>query len=69
MDKFRISLSAARKNANLTQKEVADKLGISISTICLWENGGAEPRVSQAVALSKLYNVPIDNIFFPTCSA
>lgn len=65
MEKLRISLSAARANANLTQKEVAEKLKISKSTVCLWESGEAEPRISQALALSELYGIPIDNIFFP----
>ena len=63
---FRISLAAARVNANLTQDEVANKLHVGKQTIVSWEKGETEPKVSQAMALSKLYNMPLNYIFLPT---
>ncbi len=63
--KLIISLAAARVNAKLTQEEVAKKLRINKQTIVSWEKGESEPKVSQAMALSELYNIPIDNIFLP----
>lgn len=65
-EKFRISLAAARVNANLTQAEIAKKLHIGKQTIVSWEKGETEPKVSQAMALSVLYNIPLDYIFLPT---
>lgn len=64
-DKLMISLAAARVNAKLTQEEVAKKLKINKQTIVSWEKGESEPKVSQAMALSQLYGIPIDNIFLP----
>ena len=64
LDKLQISLAAARVNAGLTQKEVAQKLKISKNTLISWEKGNTEPKASQSYTLSKLYNIPLDNIFF-----
>lgn len=61
---LRISLAAARVNANLTQSEVAKALNVSNRTIIDWEKGRTEPKISEAYKLSSLYNVCIDNIFF-----
>ena len=64
-ENFKISLAAARVNAALTQDEVAKKLHINKQTIVSWEKGETEPKVSQAMALSILYNMPLHYIFLP----
>lgn len=61
---LRISLAAARVNANLTQKEVATALNVSNKTVCSWENGTCEPSISQAESLCDLYKRPMDSIIF-----
>ena len=68
MEKLRISLAAARVNANMTQDDVAKKLGVAKNTIVAWEKGENEPKVTQALALSEIYGIPLDNIFYPTIS-
>lgn len=65
MEKLRISLAAARVNAKMTQDEVAKKLRVNKNTIVAWEKGENEPKVTQAMALSELYGIPLDNIFLP----
>lgn len=61
---LKISLAAARKNANLTQQRVADTLEVAVSTVRNWETGKTTPTVSQAFALCDLYRVPFDSINF-----
>ena len=61
---LRISLAAARVNAKLTQKEVANALNVSNKTICAWENGTGEPSISQAETLCDLYKRPMHSIIF-----
>ena len=61
---IRISLAAARVNANLTQDDVVKKLKITKNTLVSWEKGLSEPKITQARELSQLYNMPLDNIFF-----
>lgn len=65
MSKLQISLAAARVNAGLTQKEVAAALRVGNQTIVSWEKGTTEPKMSQAAELSRLYGLPLDNIFLP----
>lgn len=61
---MKIKLAAARVNAGLTQKQVAEALNVSNNTVVAWENGTTEPKITQAKALSVLFNMPIDNIIF-----
>lgn len=62
---FKISLAAARKNACMTQAEVAKILRKTPQTIVNWENGKSSIDVASFVFLCDLYNVPKDNIFLP----
>lgn len=65
MEKLQISLAAARVNAGMTQAEVAHLMHVSKNTVVAWEKGISEPKTSQGRELSKLYKIPLDNIFLP----
>jgi len=56
-------LKKARKSANLTQKQVAEKTGIKNTTISNWENGISRPDVDTVAILCKLYNVNPNTIY------
>lgn len=58
-----ISLEACRINAKLKQAEMAEKLGVSVTTICNWEQGKTEPTVSQLRTISDITGIPMDFIF------
>ena len=62
---LQISLAAARVNAGMTQEDVSRALKVSKNTIVSWEKGATEPTISRVRELSELYNIPLDNIFFP----
>ena len=59
-----ITLKAARVNAGLTQEAVAEKLGVSTSTIKNWEKGKTFPKQPQIERLCEIYSMSYDNIFF-----
>lgn len=61
----KISLEAARVNANLTQEKLAKILGVSRTTVCNWESGLTEPTLSQLRKISELSGIPMDFIFVP----
>lgn len=61
---IKISLKAARVNAGLSQKEVAELTGYSNATICSWENGRSFPKQPAIEVLCRLYGVPYDRIAF-----
>jgi transcriptional regulator with XRE-family HTH domain len=62
-----VNLKAAREARRMTQKEVADAIGVTNRDVSRWENGGVEPgtKYRHALAqvlfdgdLSALYRVP-----------
>ena len=55
-------LAALRKDAGMTQQEVADRLGVSNKTISKWESGGGFPDIAILPALAELYGVTADDI-------
>lgn len=66
--KLQISLASARVNAELTQGEVATKMGVSRQTIVNWEKGRVIPGIPEMQMLSEIYKIPQDNIFLPCYS-
>ena len=60
-----ISIAAARVNANLTQKELADKLGVSNTSVVAWENGDREIPLRHLMKLAELSGLSISDIFVP----
>ena len=63
-ENLKISLAAARVNAELSQAEVADKLHVSNRTVISWEKHKTSPSVTQADALYNLFGRPKDSIKF-----
>ncbi len=51
-----------RKEDKLTQKELADKLGVTYQAVSKWENGKNVPDISIIKEMSKMFNVDIDEI-------
>jgi len=60
----KITLAAARVNANLTQVEAADLLGISKETLQNYESGKTVPTVFLCRKIEEVYRFPIAHIRF-----
>ena len=52
-------LVAAREKSNLSQQDLAKRLGVKNSTIKSWENDNSEPRANRLSMLAGLLNVSI----------
>ena len=65
MSDLKISLAAARVNAEMSQTQVAQALHVSRQTIVNWESGRTAPSYASLEAMARLYSIPIDNIFLP----
>jgi DNA-binding XRE family transcriptional regulator len=61
---MKLTLKAARVNANLTQDEVAEKVKKSKNTIVSYEKGRSKPDIETGKALAKLYGVSVDDLIF-----
>ena len=51
-----------RKANNLSQEELAAKLGISRQAVSKWERAEASPDTDNLIGLSKIYNVSLDEL-------
>lgn len=51
-----------RKHSNLSQEELADKLGISRQAVSKWERAEASPDTDNLINLAKLYGVSLDDL-------
>ena len=55
-------LARLRKEQNLTQEQLGEKLGVTNKTVSRWENGNYLPPVKMLQALSDLYGISINEI-------
>ena len=59
-------IKALRLKANLTQKQIAEKLGISISYYSQWEVGKRTPASKNLQKLADIYDVSTDYLLGKT---
>lgn len=52
-------LKARRKDLGMTQKEIADQLGITFQAYSAWERGIKEPSKEKVSQLEKILNVSV----------
>ena len=63
MDKnFCQNLKDSRKLCNLTQRQVAEALGVVESCYANWEQGRTEPNIEMLRKLGSIFNVSIDDL-------
>ena len=62
LNELKISLAAARVNAELSQMEVAKMLKVGQQTILNWEKGKVAIPAFQLERLTEIYKIPIENI-------
>ena len=61
----KITMEAARVNAGLTQQELADKMGVSRSTVINVENGYSEVKPVYLYAFCHVIGLTEDDILLP----
>ena len=61
-DKIGKFIKEIRKNNNLTQKDLADKYGVTYQAVSKWENGKNIPDIMLLKQISKDFNVNIEDI-------
>ncbi len=49
---------------DMSCKDVANKLGISLSALSMYESGKRVPRDELKVRMAKLYNTTVGHLFF-----
>lgn len=61
-EKMGLFISKLRKENNLTQKELADILGIMDTSVSKWERGINTPDISYLTELSKIFHVTVQEL-------
>lgn len=53
-----------RKKHNLSQEELAEKLGVSRQAVSKWERSEASPDTDNLIALAKIYDLSLDELIY-----
>lgn len=57
------NIKQLRQKNNLTQEQVAGKLGVSYQAVSKWENGANTPDIALLPEIANLFGVTIDSLF------
>lgn len=60
--KFSKSLKNIRKKNNVSQEDLAEKLGVSRQTVSSWENDKSYPDIASIVKISEIFKVSLDEL-------
>ena len=60
----RIKLKVARVEHNLTQAELAERVGVTRQTIGLIENGGYNPTLNLCTAIARALDKTLNDLFW-----
>ena len=58
-----------RVAAGMTQKALADQLGVTVPTVSTWELGQRTPELERVFRMTLIFGVPIEEIVQRTESA
>ena len=61
-ERFNENLKIARERKGLSQKDIADGIGVAKSTYSLYESGNREPNVQTIKKIADLLNVSADEL-------
>ena len=56
------NLKRLRKEHNLSQEDLAEKLGVSRQSVSKWESGQAYPEMDKVLQICQLFNLNIDEL-------
>ena len=62
METFGQRLSRLRKEHELTQNDIAEKLNISAQAISKWENDLTSPDIDSLIRLADIFNISLDEL-------
>ncbi len=59
---FHKNLEYLRKEKNLSQEDLAFKLGVSRQSVSKWESGGAYPETAKMISMCKIFDCTLDEL-------
>ena len=61
---MRVTIKAARVNADLTQSAFAKAVGVGVKTVQNWESGASSPRADKMPEICTVLGCEIKDIIF-----
>lgn len=58
------SLAELRAEKNMSQRDLAQKLGVSSATIGMYESGKRTPPLKKALLIARLFGIQVEDIAF-----
>lgn len=55
-------LSRYRKEAKMTQEELAEKCDVTRQAVAKWENGESTPSIEKLITLAEIYDISLDEL-------
>lgn len=62
MERFRMRIRDLRESRDMTQAELAAKLGCATSTISMYEQGKREPSFEVLRSIADIFHVPVESL-------
>ena len=59
---FNQNLQKLRAEKNISQEQLADKIGVSRQSVSSWESGKSSPELDKLIALSELFEISLDEL-------
>lgn len=59
---FAENVKMLRKQAGMSQEQLAEKLGVSRQAVTKWETGAGIPDIENIMAISALFDISIDDL-------
>lgn len=64
MGNFGTTIKSLREKKGLSREELAEMVGVSISSIQMYENGERVPRDGVKIKIAEVFNTSVESIFF-----
>ncbi len=61
---FAEKLRSARRQAGMSQEQLAEKLGVSRQAVTKWESGAGIPEIENLMAICALFGLSLDGLLF-----
>ncbi|MDO4285343.1 MAG: helix-turn-helix transcriptional regulator [Eubacteriales bacterium] len=61
-EKFGTFLTALRRERNMTQKELAERLFVSDKTVSKWERGGSMPNIALLLPIAEVFGITVTEL-------
>lgn len=59
---FASNLQKLRKEKNMSQEALAEKLDVTRQSVSKWESGGSYPEMDKLISICKIFNVDMDTL-------